>query len=156
MFKVFKLKKILKIVFLIYIIFLLYILFLKCEYRVKSSFEFLSKEHIKYCTNLKPLNTVKRYIRGFINHNVSISLLLENLLGNFILFVPMSFFIIYFFKEISFFKYIICLILVIILIELIQFAFIIGVADIDDVILNFSGAVFSYILIKNVLKKNFF
>ena len=65
MFKVFKLKKILKIVFLIYIIFLLYILFLKCEYRVKSSFEFLSKEHIKYCTNLKPLNTVKRYIRGF-------------------------------------------------------------------------------------------
>ena len=109
MFKVFNFRKFWKIVFILYILFLLYVLFLKYEYRIKSSFEHLSKEHVKYCTNFKPFFTVKRYIRAYKNHNVSIILVLENLLGNFILFVPMSFFVLYRFKKINIFKYMFCI-----------------------------------------------
>ncbi len=153
MFKIINLKKILKFAFIVYVLFLLYVLFLKYEYRMKMSFDFLSKEHISYCINLKPFYTIKRYLRAYFNHNVSIMTVLENLFGNFILFFPMSFFVLYKFRKISIFKYMIFLMLGIILIEGIQFLLMIGVADIDDLILNFSGAVISYLLIKKTKLK---
>lgn len=152
MFKVLNLRKMIKYLFVIYILFLIYVLFLKEGYRLKETFEFLSNDHFNYCLNLKPLSTVKKYIKAYSNNNVTLTVLLENIVGNFILFFPMSFFAVFKMKKFNTIKYIFILFLIIILVEFLQFYCMIGVADIDDVILNFLGGILSMTFFR-IIKK---
>ena len=115
--------------------------------------EFLSKEHFSYCLNLKPFSTIRRYIKAYIKNNISLKIFLENILGNFVLFMPFAIFVNYKFSNMSIFQFSIILIMTIILIEFMQFVFVIGIADVDDVILNFTGA-FIIFCAKNHLQKN--
>lgn len=151
MYKVLNLRKVVKYLFIIYILTLIYLLFLKEGYRIKENFKFLSNEHFAYCLNLRPLSTVKKYIRAYSNNNVTLKVLLENILGNFILFIPMSFFAVFKMKKFNVIKYMCTLFCIIILVEFLQFYCMVGVADIDDVILNFLGGILSmtfFIIIK--------
>ena len=147
MFKIIDFKKIIKIVFVIYILFLIYVLFFKTEYRLRLNVNFLSDEHISYCLNLKPFSTIKRYIKAYINNNIDFAVFLENIFGNFILFMPLSFFVSYRFPKTSILKFSILMFGITILIEFLQFILMIGIADIDDIILNFTGAILVFILI---------
>lgn len=74
---------------------------------------------------------------------------IKNLLGNFVLFLPMEIFLPILFKRLSIFKkYIITIILVLLLIEIIQVITRLGSFDIDDLLLNLLGAILGFSIYK--------
>lgn len=74
---------------------------------------------------------------------------IKNLLGNFVLFLPMGIFLPILFKRLSIFKkYIITIILVLLLIEIIQVITRLGSFDIDDLLLNLLGAILGFSIYK--------
>ncbi len=115
---------------------------------------------IKHSINLIPFKTIIEFIKEF-NSMYSNRTILLNLFGNFIAFMPMAFFLPLVFKKQKKFKnFFITIILIVFGIELIQLLTASGRFDIDDFILNVSGATLMYFLLKikdvNKLIKNIF
>jgi glycopeptide antibiotics resistance protein len=75
-----------------------------------------------------------------------------DLFGNIILFVPFAFFLVFIFHIKSLRRIMLIAFLTSISIELIQLIFSIGVADIDDIILNIAGAALGALILKLLLK----
>lgn len=127
----------------------------------RNIFNFLSwdrgafTEYINESTNLIPFATVKLFIRGYFNNKLTFFDTVLNLLGNFIAFMPLPFFVAIFFDKPRPYKKMLGTVLIsVIVIELLQFLFLTGATDIDDVILNTSGAMlFYYILHKKKISK---
>lgn len=131
------------IIFILYFFLLIYILFLS---------KGLHRNRIIPEINLIPFKSIDLFIKNF--NSVSNINVIANLLGNFILFMPVVLFLKYFGK---------CKSLVIILItfllcagtEVTQYYIGVGSLDIDDFILNFSGA-FILLMLLNINKINLF
>ena len=127
----------------------------------RNIFNFLSwekgsfAEYINESTNVIPFATVKLFIKGYFNDKLTFFDTVINLLGNFVAFMPLPFFVaIFFSKPRSYKKMLVTVLLSVIAIELLQFLFLTGATDIDDVILNTSGAMlFYYILRKEKIGK---
>jgi len=110
----------------------------------RSSF----RRYLKESTNFIPFATVKLFIKGYVHHNLSWADTAVNLLGNFAFFMPLAFFICLLKKErISFFRMFIFLFVCIVSVECLQVVFMTGSCDIDDLILNLSGAMLFYFVI---------
>jgi glycopeptide antibiotics resistance protein len=77
-----------------------------------------------------------------------------DLFGNIILFIPFAFFLMFLFNIISLRKIVLISLLTSISVEVAQFIFSVGVADIDDVILNTLGGILGLIFL-NVCKRFF-
>lgn len=110
--------------------------------------------------NLIPFNTIIGYIKNY-NNLLDSSALIINVYGNFIACMPFSFFLpMLFKKQNKFISFLITIILIVTGIEIIQFITLSGSFDIDDFILNISGALFLYTIIRvnsiNNLLKNIF
>lgn len=120
------------IVFITYILFMVWELYLG-RYR--------SPGYAGY--NLTPFKTITGY---FINWEYySTWLLLVNLVGNVVVFVPMGIFISLYFKEkIHFIKVILISVAVLVPAELLQIILKVGSSDIDDIILNSLGSILGY------------
>lgn len=117
--------------------------FLSCN---KGAF----KEYINESTNLVPFATVKLFINGYFNDKLSFVDTVINLFGNFVAFMPLPLFVCIFFKKFkSGLKIFITVLISVIAIELLQFLFLTGSSDIDDVILNTSGAMLFYYFIND-------
>lgn len=146
-------KRVIKILFGIYILFLIYVLFLNGIRTGKigiAEYGVMSKEHLQMC-NFIPLRTVINYIVLLRQNNINIDIVVKNLIGNFILFVPMSFFAQILFRE-KIVSYSVKLLLLILLVEIIQYITCLGSLDVDDIILNMAGSVFSYIILERIVK----
>lgn len=102
--------------------------------------------------NLIPFKTILDYVSG--NIYVSKSLVRDNILGNIIVFIPYGLYLQVLLKNKSFSKSLLIVSVTSILIEIIQFIFNLGAADIDDIILNVCGGVIGIIGYK-VLRKIF-
>ena len=89
-------------------------------------------------SNFIPFRTVYDYIRGVINHTISKQIVINNLIGNLILFAPMGVFLPAVYKS-SRLKHILIMVIVLILIETVQLITGLGIFDIDDILLNFAG-----------------
>ena len=89
-------------------------------------------------SNFIPLRTVYDYICGAINNTISKQIILNNLMGNLILFAPMGVFLPAVYKS-SRLKHILIMVIVLILIETVQLITGLGIFDIDDILLNFAG-----------------
>ncbi len=110
--------------------------------------------YIDNSLNLIPFSTIKLYINGVIQEKISLAYFIINIFGNLIMLIPLTFFIPRMFKKIDgFFKLLIVLILFSVSIEILQFIFLTGSCDIDDVILNVTGAAISYPIFKNIFKE---
>ena len=139
------LRSILKIIFIIYILLLLrFTLFKYAPLTAPwKSFFLRSREY-----NYIPLKATLQMIRG-----LSPLRLIENLAGNIILFVPFGILLPLAFKTNG--KTILFGFLASCFIEAMQFAFAMGAADVDDIILNTLGAVIGYlfyIIAKHIFK----
>lgn len=101
--------------------------------------------------NLTPLVTVKLYLR-LLENGANPALLRHaviNLVGNVVMFVPLGIFIPgIFMKKPNFFKFLLTVTAMIVLVELVQLFTLLGSLDIDDLILNLVGATIGYILWK--------
>lgn len=140
-------RNLLKSIFFIYCLFLITVLFL-CR---------IHKNEARNL-NLIPFDTINRYFLAYKNNNINNFLFYINIIGNLLLFVPMGIFIPLLFKNKikNFFQFFLLSFLIIVLVEIMQFITCTGTADIDDVILNQSGALISYIITqvsKNIVKK---
>ena len=146
----------LRILFVIYCLLLITILFLKNEYRMGGfeNINIISKEHFE-TSNIIPFATIINYISRLLSNNINISIVIINLTTNLLLFAPMGFFIpILFDKRIKNIKQFgTMMIIITILVEIVQFITYSGSTDIDDIILNTTGAIIVYMLMKTKLAK---
>lgn len=104
-----------------------------------------AKEYIGENTNFVPFDTIKLYLNAHTKGNIEPYIVAENLLGNFLVFMPFAFFIpIAFCRVNSALKFLVAISLIVFIIELLQIVFLAGSADIDDFILNVLGAMLAY------------
>jgi glycopeptide antibiotics resistance protein len=99
------------------------------------------RSHLDLMTNFRPLKTIRLYIRCLIYDYIGMDIPLSNLIGNVILFMPMSLFLPILFPAMRrFFPWMGVTICILLLTEALQFAFCCGSCDVDDVLLNLIGA----------------
>jgi len=101
--------------------------------------------------NLIPFRTVLEYLNSF---SIPFHTKIINLLGNTLAFAPFGFFAhVIPNKKPSLLKFTLLMVSASLLIEVIQLIFLVGSCDIDDIILNVLGAVFSYLIFKTKICK---
>lgn len=119
------------------------------------------KEYMNSSFNIIPLKTIKLYFNGYNGGYLSKSLFLYNIIGNLCALMPLSFFLpLLFKKQNNILIFILTIILIVIGIESMQFLTLSGSCDIDDLILNLSGSLVLYLILKikpinKVIRKTF-
>ena len=108
------------------------------------------EEYLRLFVNLRPFRSIYQvYILGFIKGYVSAYYTIVNLLGNVLAFTPCAFFFPLFFKaQKKWFVFLPTIILLVAAVEALQFFFMVGSCDVDDLILNVSGTVLTYFILK--------
>lgn len=134
------------------IIFLLYLIVMfQCVF---GSSVFIRNHGIS-SVNVIPFRTMIKYIAAWNNREIAKRIIIYNVLGNLILLMPLGFFVPYYLKKFHSFMY--CFVVWLfcsMAVEAFQYIFRIGSFDIDDVILNISGACMFYFALKiPVVKK---
>lgn len=103
-----------------------------------------------YNTNLTPFTTIHQMINIFYIPSIDNSIPMINLIGNFVAFMPFSFFTLLLFpKHKKPFTFLFIMAFMIIAVEVIQFFTLTGSMDIDDFILNFGGVIISYFILRS-------
>lgn len=128
------------IAFIIYLINLTYQLFLNPSLR-----------HVKAVSsvNISPLKTMFLYYNAYTRHTLPIKNIILNMIGNVMLFMPFGYFVYVLCKPMrSFLPYFIFFLFLITGVEGIQYVARVGSADIDDIILNMSGVLILFIIMK--------
>lgn len=130
-------------VFIIYCFILAYVLFLSRGTRVGFTYA----EYMQRFTNFIPFKTIIEYVQRYSNGYWRLATL--NLLGNLALFVPMGMALPCLFKKLNrFWKVILTVLGMVVIVELVQGFLRVGSIDIDDVIFNVVGAIVGYGIIK--------
>lgn len=105
--------------------------------------------YLRYFVNLTPFHSIwEVYIKGLMKGYVSFYYVVLNLAGNIGVFMPMSFFLPVLFRaQRRWYVFIPTLLLSVIAVEAVQFLFMVGSCDVDDLILNAFGAILLYFLL---------
>lgn len=115
---------------------------------LRNGFNFQGFTNLEERVNLMPFETIMTFIQKF-DSMYSTSQVMLNLFGNVCAFMPMAFFLPLLFKKQNKFRYfVITMVLMILGIEFLQLVTGSGRFDVDDLILNLSGAVLAYLLLK--------
>lgn len=132
-----KVKKLSQIIIFIYYIILLFNMVVFARYNSINSY------------NLIPFKSIIDVI-----NKGNIYFIIINTFGNLLIFMPLEYFIIELFN-VKIFKFNFAIsITIILLIELLQFIFKVGVLDIDDLIMCILGMMFFYIFYNSLIKRN--
>jgi len=112
-------------------------------------------DYIKFYSNFIPFKTIYYYITCFFTGRINLSIVIENLVGNFMMFMPMGFLLPAIFKQQKkWFCFLATLASILIGIEVVQLIFRLGSCDIDDFILNMTGACLIFAIIRiGVIKR---
>lgn len=101
--------------------------------------------YFKNSINMIPFATIFKYISNFFAGTINKRIVVTNILGNIIAFAPFAFFLPLLFKKVNSFKrFLLAMLCIVITVELLQLALLVGSCDIDDLILNVGGACISY------------
>lgn len=126
------------ILFITYIVILINVLFFDAKYGRVSGIK---------SYNLEPFKTIHNYIK--YRKYVTDSIIIRNILGNIVAFMPFGFFIPLLFRRTRYFiKIILISGFVSLIVEIIQYEFAVGSFDVDDIILNTLGGFAGYIIYK--------
>lgn len=112
-------------------------------------------DYMRNSFNIIPFKTISKFTLGFLNSTVALKYVVINILGNILAFMPFALFIPILFPKLdNTKKFCIFMIVVIMLVEFLQFVTFSGSFDIDDLILNLLGAFIAYkvMCIKSVRK----
>ena len=140
-------------IFIIYCFVLVYVLFLSRGTRDGFTFA----EYMRRFTNFIPFKTIVEYVQRYIDGYRNLSVL--NLLGNFVLFMPMGVLLPCVIRKLDrFWKVNLTVLGMVVMVEIVQGILRVGSVDIDDVLFNVVGAMIGYGLIRlpfiyNFLKK---
>ncbi|CAN7750327.1 VanZ family protein [Paenibacillus sp. LjRoot56] len=134
-------------VFLISYIFLFLLIFL---FKYVSPLELFSPDRIYYrSVDVIPFYTIYSYLSGELN--VSPIIVMTNILGNIILFMPLGVYVQLLKKDKKISISMGIVFLISLLVEIFQFIFGIGATDIDDIILNSLGGLIGILVYKVLL-----
>lgn len=135
-----KIINIVKFMFVIYCFVLVYVLFMHNNYRYGMNFRLY---------NLIPFKTAIGYFERLSEQTINTSIVVQNFSVNLILFLPMGMAlpIIFENKINKFWKFLATSLIVITLVEIIQFITMVGSADVDDIIFNTIGACIGYFIV---------
>ena len=134
---------IIRVAFILYCITMLWLLFGQRIKWVNYSDYFDSLAHN---INLIPFRTISEYL-FFPQDNSKHAFI--NLAGNIITFIPLGFFLPYFWEKFNFLtKHLLCSLLIILFIELFQLFTLLGSFDIDDLLLNIIGSAIGFFIFK--------
>jgi len=100
--------------------------------------------------NLEPFKTIYLSIKSYLEYSDTMAILL--LFLNIIAFIPMGLLISLILRKPSFFKTFLISLSIVIILEILQFVTSLGIADVDDVILNILGCVIGHFVYKLVSK----
>ena len=115
---------------------------------LRNGFNFQGFTNLEERVNLMPFETIMTFIQKF-DSMYSTSQVMLNLFGNVCAFMPMAFFLPFLFKKQNKFRYfVITMVLMILGIEFLQLVTGSGRFDVDDLILNLSGAILAYSILK--------
>lgn len=107
-----------------------------------------------FTTEFRALNLIPfQFILDFITAEMSIDVLLKNTLGNIAIFIPMGILLPALFKNVHAKKTVLLCFLISLSIEVSQYIVGLGIADIDDLILNTLGGAVGALLYFGLLKK---
>ncbi len=106
--------------------------------------------YLRWFVNLRPFQSIYEvYIKGFIHGYVRGYYILLNLLGNIFAFMPFAFFLPIFFRaQKRWYVFLPTMLLTVASVEALQFAFMVGSCDVDDLILNVGGTMILFFLLK--------
>lgn len=143
------------VLFSFYIFQMIYILFFASEF-ARDYVDLRSQSYPdslwmqwEYGTSLKPFATIHQMMAIFDMPYVDNRIAVMNLLGNFVAFMPFSFFLLLLTDWAKRpVKLLLRMAFIIIMVEILQFFTLSGTMDIDDFILNFSGVLLSYIILR--------
>ena len=118
-----------------------------CFFSREPKLEYPIAEYFKINSNIVPFKTIVNYIR--LSFGGYVTLAWTNVFGNFILILPLGMLLPCLIKWVNrFWKISLIGLLTVICIEGLQCIFRVGIIDIDDLILNLSGIMLGYALIK--------
>ena len=138
-------------IFIIYCFVLVYVLFLSRGTRDGFTFA----EYMRRFTNFIPFKTIIEYVQRYIDGYRNLSVL--NLLGNFVLFMPMGALLPCVIRKLDrFWKVTLTVLGMVVMVEIVQGILRVGSVDIDDVLFNVIGAMIGYGLIRLPFIYNFF
>ena len=142
-------KTVLFILFVIYCAALAFVLFFPNLHRYS---------HGSRLYNIIPFATVSELIGRLIEGTINADIVVRNIGVNILLFVPMGAFLPVLFKKLRKFRWVILVCFsATVAAELIQFIFILGSFDVDDIILNTAGAAAGYGIVNiPALKKHLY
>ena len=139
-------KVVLGISFILYLFVLAAILFLRPR---EIWLDMPILEYIKYSSNIVPFKTISTYINAIFDGSMNIDIPIKNLIGNFILFLPMGIYLPFLTKKINKMNVLsIFMIILLFIIEVVQLVTRRGSFDIDDFILNILGALIGFAIWK--------
>lgn len=139
-------RTVLWVVFAIYCLGLAWVLFLSRE--IRHGYTFV--EYISKFSNFVPFRTIFHYANiSTIGSLEFIGLSIWNVIGNLIMLLPLGAMLPCLFKHVDrFWKVVLVVIGTVVTIECAQLLLRVGVVDVDDLILNLSGAMIGYAIIK--------
>ncbi|MGD6855847.1 VanZ family protein [Bacillus infantis] len=140
-------KKALKIVFsvsfIVYLLLLASILFLGSRGFAWDGMSLT--DYIRQSSNFIPFKTISMYLQALSDGRMNMDIPIKNLLGNFVLFMPMGVYLPFFIRKTnSIILFTVSTTAMLITIEIIQVITRRGSFDIDDYILNMLGALIGY------------
>lgn len=122
------------VIFIVYLSYLTYLTFISPLY---------GREFMHRSVNLIPLKTIIQFLT--LSYNKSV--ILTNIAGNIIAFIPMGFLLPLVSRNLKrFIKVLLVVLLATGTIEIMQYVIGVGISDIDDVILNLLGGMLGYLL----------
>ena len=140
-------KTVISLFFIFYLLILGYHLFLS---------DILGRREISdgYRYNFVLLKEITRYITNI--NAIGFKLVLINLLGNIVAFVPLGIFMSYFFNgsKYTFIKTMLLGLVLTMSVEVLQLVTRVGICDVDDILLNFTGVVMGAVFAKLFYKKH--
>lgn len=140
-----KKQKLYAILFTAYLVFLVFIIILKFDGSFDTIFSLRqsilnNRNNGILNINLIPFKSISPYIK-----NITEFYAFKNIMGNIVVFIPMGFFTAWFCNK-KLLKTLLYCIIMLLSIEIMQFIFMIGFFDIDDLILNLTGCVIGYLI----------
>lgn len=123
-----------------------WLLFGRSQFEVGESYW----ERVKMNISLEPLHTVRRYVSllDHTNHHLR-RIAFVNLVGNVVVFIPFGVFLPLLWRHAqSVILFLLCTVLMIAGVELVQLFTLRGICDIDDLLLNVSGALIGFLIIR--------
>ena len=141
--------------FILYVIFLLKITLLD-SYYFRNGFllvkwnKVVLYDYYYNVVNLIPFRMIIKLFIEYFDGDLSLTLLIQNIIGNFVVCMPFAFFLPRLLKKENNLKvFLITMFVIVSVIELTQFLTLSGTFDVDDYLLNISGAIIMFKLLHN-------